>query len=294
MLFSLHEVCFGWYDEWCYLASKLGIAIQYHIVVEEEYMEQQKRLVALVTGGSRGIGAATAIALAERGYNVVITYRNKAARASDIVTHITQHGGRSLALACDVTQQVDVERLFAQVKAWGGHLDLLILNASGGLERDLVAADPAYPMHINRDAQLALVDGAIPLMGTGGTVVFVTSHWAHLYGQVEQIPAYAPVGESKYAGEQALRQRQPELTDKGIRLIVVTGDLIDGTINPKLLERSAPTVIEQRRHAIGATFGQLPTAAEMGEAIASAATDSTLPGGHTVIVGGSLETLLSL
>lgn len=257
-------------------------------------MEQQRRLVALVTGGSRGIGAATAIALAERGYDIVITYRNKAARADDVVTHITQRGGHSLALACDVTQQVEVERLFAQVKAWGGQLELLILNASGGLERDLVAADPEYPMHINRDAQLALVDRAMPLMLAGGTVVFVTSHWAHLYGQVAQIPAYAPVGESKYAGEQALRQRQPELTNKGIRLIVVSGDLIDGTITPKLLERSAPTVIDQRRHAIGATLGQLPTATKMGEAIADAATDATLPGGHTVIVGGSLESLLSL
>ncbi|MGI9058648.1 MAG: SDR family oxidoreductase [Ktedonobacteraceae bacterium] len=253
-------------------------------------MEEQRRSVALVTGGSRGIGAATAIALAERGYDVVITYRNKVARADDVVTHITQYGGRGLALACDVTQQVDVERLFAQVKAWSGRLDLLILNASGGLERDLVAADPQYPMHINRDAQLALVDGAIPLMVAGGTVVFVTSHWAHLYGQVEQIPAYAPVGESKYAGEQALRQRQPELTEKGMRLIVVTGDLVDGTITPKLLERSAPSVIDQRRHAMG----QLPTATEMGEAIAIAATDATLPDGHTVVVGGSLESLLSL
>ncbi len=256
-------------------------------------MEQQKRSVALVTGGSRGIGAATAIALAERGYDVVITYRNKAARASDIVTQITQQGGRSLALACDVTQQVDVEHLFTAVKAWGGHLDLLILNASGGLERDLVAADPAYPMHINRDAQLALLDGALPLMEAGGTVVFVTSHWAHLYGQVEQIPAYAPVGESKFAGEQALRQRQPELAAQGIGLIVVTGDLIDGTITPKLLERSAPNVIEQRRHALGTTYGKLPTATEMGAAIAAAATDTTFPSGHTVIVGGSLETLLS-
>jgi hypothetical protein len=39
----------------------------------------------------------------------------------------------------------------------------------------------------------------------GGVIVFVTSHWAHLYGQMEQLPAYKPIAESKYAGEQALR-----------------------------------------------------------------------------------------
>jgi hypothetical protein len=47
-------------------------------------------------------------------------------------------------------------------------------------------------MHINHDAQLALLDGALPLMPRGATVIFVTSHWAHRYGEVEQFPAYAP------------------------------------------------------------------------------------------------------
>src|SRR6185437_14331632 len=97
-----------------------------------------------------------------------------------------------------------------------------------------------YPMRINRDAQINAFHGALPLMTQGGVVVFVTSHWAHLYGQVEQIPAYEPVAESKHAGEVALRARKDELAARGIRLIVVTGDLIEGTITPKLLERTAP------------------------------------------------------
>ena len=74
----------------------------------------------------------------------------------------------------------------------------------------------------------------------------------------------------------------------GIRLLVVTGDLIEGTITPKLLERKAPGLASERREQIGA----LPTAATMGEAIAAAATDTTLPSGHIVVVGGSLESLL--
>lgn len=246
------------------------------------------RPVALITGGSRGIGAATALALAGHGYDVIITYRNKEARANEVIAQLTQRRVRGLALRCDVTQQAELAQLFNTVKAWNGHLDIVVLNASGGLERDLVAADPQYPMRINRDAQLALLDGALPIMPHGSTLVFITSHWAHLYGQVEQIPAYTPIAETKYAGEQALRARQKELDDQGIRLIVVTGDLIEGTITPRLLERSSPNGIGQWRNK----RELLPTATEMGVAIADAATDTTLPSGSTVVVGRTLESLL--
>ena len=245
--------------------------------------------VALVTGASRGIGAATALALAERGYDVAFTFRNKAARANEVATQIEMRGQHALPVGCDITQQDDVQRLFTNLKAWQDALDILVLNASGGMERDLLAEDPDYPMHINHDAQLALVQHALPLMTKGGTIVFITSHWAHLYGKMTQIPAYEPVAESKYAGEQALRAQKDSLAAHGIRLLVVTGDLIEGTITPKLLERAAPGLIEHRR----ATSGSLPTATEMGEAIALAATDSSLPSGHTVVIGGSLESQLS-
>ncbi len=246
------------------------------------------RPVALVTGGSRGIGAATVLALATRGYDVALTYRNKAARAEDVAAQVRHAHVRALALACDMTQPADRDRLAAELAAWTPRLDALVLNASGGLERDLLAADPDYPLHINRDAQLALVDAVRPLMRDGSVIVFVTSHWAHLYGRIPQIPSYGPVAESKYAGEQALRARQAEFTAAGIRLVVVTGDLIEGTITPKLLERSAPGLASSRRESIG----PLPTATEMGEAIASAAT-TPYPSGHTLVVGGTLEALLA-
>ena len=106
---------------------------------------------------------------------------------------------------------------------------------------------------------------------------------------MKQIPAYEPVAESKYAGEQALRAQQATLAERGIRLLVVTGDLIEGTITPKLLERAAPGLTQHRR----STIGPLPTATEMGVVIAQSATDSSLPSGHTVVIGGSLESQLS-
>lgn len=250
-------------------------------------METTTQLVALITGGSRGIGASTALDLADRGYDIIITYRNKSTRANEVVSQIEQRGRRGLALASDITREEDRGQLFASIKQWSNRLDVLVLNASGGMEQDLLEIDPDYPMHINRDAQVALLDAALPLMREGSVVVFVTSHWAHRYGKVTQLPHYEPVAASKYAGEQAIRARQAELQERGIRLVVVTGDLIEGTITPKLLERAAPGLAAERRSLAGA----LPTSQDMGEAIAAAAVDTSLPSGHLVVIGGSLDSL---
>ncbi len=251
-------------------------------------LKPETQHIALITGGSRGIGAETALVLAAHGYNIALTYRNKTARANEVITEVMHHGVRGLALPCDLTHYEDVAAFFEQLKQWAGHLDILVLNASGGLERELIAADPQYAMHINRDAQLHFLDAALPFMQSGSVIVFVTSHWAHLYGQIEQIPAYEPVAESKYAGEHALRVRQDEFVDKGIRLVVVTGDLIEGTITPKLLERTAPGLLNERRTRTGA----LPTAAEMGREIALTAMNESIPTGATVVVGEALQALL--
>jgi NAD(P)-dependent dehydrogenase (short-subunit alcohol dehydrogenase family) len=250
---------------------------------------QERRQAALVTGGSRGIGAATARALAAHGYDVAFTYRNKKTRADRVAAGVSALGVRALAVQSDITHSDEMAALYARIAEWSGRLDALILNASGGMERDLLAADPTYPMRINRDAQIMALDAALPLMKEGGVVVFVTSHWAHLYGQVEQIPAYEPVAESKHAGEVALRVRIDELAARGIRLVVVTGDLIEGTITPKLLERTAPGLEQDRRAALG----PLPTAEEMGRMIADAAVDPALPSGHIIVIGAPLDTVLA-
>lgn len=239
------------------------------------------RRIALITGGSRGIGAETALALAEDGFNIALTYRNKAARAQRVLTSLTQRGAQGLTLPCDLTHAEEVEQLFQHLGQWTDHLDALVLNASGGLERDQLASDSCYPMRMNCEAQVRFVDAALPLLACGSVIVFVTSHWAHFYETIAQIPVYEPIARSKYAGEQALRARQEEFDARGIRLAVVTGDVVEGTVTPQLLERFAPDLIERRR----ARMGRLPTAAEMGQAIAQSVTDTALASGSTSIVG---------
>jgi NAD(P)-dependent dehydrogenase (short-subunit alcohol dehydrogenase family) len=158
-------------------------------------------------------------------------------------------------------------------------IDALILNASGGLEK---GKPPNYAMQLNLEAQVHVVDSALPLMPDGGRIVFVTSHLAHFYGSRNITGAYEPVAASKYAGEQALRARRAEFANRGIHLVVVSADMIEGTITPRLLERMDRGTTQARREQVGA----LPTIDEFARAIADAAsvpepTDATVFVGNT-------------
>jgi NAD(P)-dependent dehydrogenase (short-subunit alcohol dehydrogenase family) len=229
---------------------------------------------------SRGIGAAVACLLAEGGADVVINYRSKDPRAQQVAAAVVALGRRALAVQADLTEATELQAMAGEVARAFGQLDLLILNASGGLEKD---RDPGYALRLNRDAQLATLDALLQLMPAGATVVFVTSHWAHFYGQRPLVDAYASVAASKRTGEDALRARLPERAERGVRLLVVSGDMIEGTITLKLIERVQPGVLEARR----AEAGRLPTIEEFARAIVSAATDPNLPSGHTVFVGAT-------
>lgn len=218
-------------------------------------MEPGNRHVALVTGASRGVGAAVAQKLAAAGANVVINYRSKEARAAEVAAVVGAMGRRVLAVQADLTQPAELTLLAERVGATFGQLNILVLNASGGLER---GHDPGYALRLNCDAQLATLDALLPLFGPQGVVVFVTSHWAHFYGQRPVIAAYEPVAASKRAGEDALRARSEALAARGVRLVIVSGDIIEGTITPKLLERATPGLLVARR----AEAGTLPTVEE--------------------------------
>lgn len=232
---------------------------------------------ALVTGSSRGIGADTVRYLAEAGASVVINYRNKEARALKLVAGIEAAGGTAIAIGADLTDAASVTDLFERVQArWGG-LDILVMNASGGMESGM-AED--YAMHLNRDAQVDLLAAALPLLAPGARVVFVTSHQAHFIRTVETMPEYLQVAMSKRAGEDALRDMIPQLTEAGVEFVVVSGDMIEGTITATLLERANPGAISARKDAAGRLYNVGEFAAE----VALAAVEP-VPAGNTRYVG---------
>ena len=236
--------------------------------------------IALVTGASRGIGAVTARVLAQAGAEVILNYRSKGSRAEKVATEIQAAGGKASTIQCDITLSREVDAMLGRIRREFGCLNFLILNASGGLEKN---KGEEYSMLLNCGSQLDLLKKSVPLLQPGGRVVFVTSHLAHFYGQKPVYPAYEPVAIGKLAGEKALRAMTPQLAANEITLIVVSGDMIEGTITPKLLNRTNRGLIEFRREQAG----RLPTVEEFGQAIAEAAADPQLQSGATVYVGGT-------
>ena len=191
--------------------------------------------VALVTGSSRGIGADTLGYFAEAGASVVVNFRNKEARALKIVDGIKANGGNAIAVGADLTDADSVKAMFEAAKAAFGELDILVMNASGGMEAGL---GEDYAMRLNRDSQLNLLKTALPYLKDGARVVFVTSHQAHFIRSTPTMPEYLPVALSKRAGEDALRDLIPTLAERNIGFVVVSGDMIEGTITATLLERA--------------------------------------------------------
>ncbi len=229
-------------------------------------MGQFEGKTAIVTGSSRGIGAEVAKLLAAQGAAVVVNYRQKAPRAKKVV-------------GADLTTQEGVHALVSAAMENFGALDLLVLNASGGME---TGVEENYALKLNRDAQVNMLNAAGLLMPEGSRVVFVTSHQAHFINTVPTMPEYEPVARSKRAGEDALRELIPALANHGISLVVVSGDMIEGTVTATLLDRANPGAIEARRAEAGKLYSVTEFAAEV-----SAMAGADVESGHTHYVGGA-------
>lgn len=232
---------------------------------------------ALVTGSSRGIGADTARYLAAAGAAVVVNYRNKAARAEKVVAEIEAAGGRAIAVGADLTDADSVDAMFEAAESAFGKIDVLVLNASGGMETGM---GEDYAMRLNRDAQLNVVERALPHLAEGARIIFVTSHQAHFIRTTPTMPEYEPVARSKRAGEDALREQLPVFDEAGVEFVVVSGDMIEGTITATLLERANPGAIAARKEDAGKLYNVAEFAAE----VALAAVEP-VPDDHTRYVG---------
>jgi len=240
----------------------------------------------LVTGGTRGIGKAIALHAADLGANLVVTYRDpaKKARADELAKEAATREVAILVERTDITEEADRTRLFEQIKARFGSLDGLILNAAGGLEAD---KGPDYPMLINRDAQLALVQAGRDLMPVGSWAIYMTSLWAHRYGELESLPGYGPVALTKHQAETDLRSMIPALAESQIKLGIVVGHLIEGTGAYIIFKRKSKAMIEQLTQEV--VGGKLPSSQDVAQATLEFFTQPTWPSGHTVFVGEVAE-----
>ena len=114
--------------------------------------------VAVVTGASKGIGASIAEHLAAEGASVVVNYSSSKAGADTVVKHITEKGGKAIAVQGDVSKSKDITKLFAETKSAYGKLDILVNNAGiyefGPL--DAIVNVRATSQHERNELSLAL------------------------------------------------------------------------------------------------------------------------------------------
>ena len=182
--------------------------------------------IILVTGASRGIGAATAVLAGERGYAVCVNYRQDKAAADAVVKTITDAGGRAIAIAADVSEEADVVRLFETVDDELGAITALVNNA-GILEKQARLVDMDADrwnriLKINVTGCFLCAREAVRRMSTrsggkGGAIVNVSSGAARLGAPGEYIDYAA----SKGAVDTLTVGLAKEVAEEGIRVNAV-------------------------------------------------------------------------
>ena len=192
--------------------------------------------VALITGGTRGIGKATALRLARDGADVVVNYSRNKESADSTVAELRALGVRADAMQCDVG---DREAVFAMVKDAGerfGHIDILVNSAARGLERPRPAID-SLPKHLHHTMDVNVFgpwfasQAVVPYMKDGGAIVNLLSP-----GSDRVLPRYAPVGVTKGALESLTKYLGVELAPRGIRVNAVSAGLVEGTDGVRVMD----------------------------------------------------------
>lgn len=242
--------------------------------------------IAVITGGSSGIGLATARRFVDEGAYVFITGR----RESELKKAKAAIGRNVATIQGDVTNLEDLDRLFAHIKAEKGVIDIVVASA-GFVEHQTI--ETATPEHfdktfaVNARAVFFTVQKALPLMTRGGSIVLVSSGM-HLKG----FPAHGTYAATKAAVRSFARTWAMELKDRGIRV----NTLSPGAIETPIIDGQFKTKAEAdgaREMFAGITpLGRIGRADEMASAIFFLASDeSSYSTGIDLIADGGITQL---
>jgi len=241
---------------------------------------------ALITGASRGIGAATALVLAERGFRVVVNYRSSAEQADDVVRAVAAAGGEAMAVRADVTEAGDVTAMLAEVERRWGRVDALVHNA-------LIPFDVTSFAELTWDQLGDKVDRELraAFLVTKAVVPGMTSRG---YGRLVYLSTglsrrprdgMITLGTAKAALDQFVRYVAMELAPQGITANLVAPATVDET---KVTEQLTADQMRQ----LGATnpMGRLVRTDEVASTVAFLVSeDSGFTTGHYLPVNGGLS-----
>ncbi|MEX1253016.1 MAG: SDR family oxidoreductase [Dehalococcoidia bacterium] len=243
--------------------------------------------VALVTGGSRGIGRACVLKLAQLGADVAVNYSRSAEDAEATAHEAAALGVRAATLQADMGDQKAVHELFGRVAQEFGRLDALVNSAARGLERPRGALE-SLPKHLRHTMDVNLfgpwfcAQEAAKLIAGGGAIVNLLSPGAERY-----LPRYAAVGVSKGALATLTTYLAVELAPRGIRVNGVSAGLVDDTDGVRMLPEE---LLERYRERVPA--GRLVRPEEVADAVAFLCSDAAamivgqvllVDGGYTLV-----------
>lgn len=242
--------------------------------------------VAIVTGASRGIGAATATELAARGAVVAVNYQNEdyRAEAEKVLATIEENGGRGRLVRADLRDAAERRHLVDYVRREEGRLDILVNNAAVYTRRsteDIDAAHLAEHFDTNFHGAVLTTRDAAPHLSDGGRIVYVSSGLARRIAATST--AYAA---TKAAIEAAARCQAAELGARGITVNAVAPGIVD----TQMLAGSLPTP-EERAALISVTaLGRIGQPRDIATVIAFlASADAGWITGQVIDVDGGLQ-----
>jgi enoyl-[acyl-carrier protein] reductase III len=184
-----------------------------------------KGKVALITGGSRGIGRAIVLKLASEGADVIINFLRKRSSAESVAESAREMGVTAHIIRANLAEPEKIEGMFADIKDKFGKLDILINNAASGVARNAMELEADawdWTMNVNARAALLCAQQAVKLMKDGGIIVNISSLGSRLV-----MPIYSAVGISKAALEALTRYLAIELADYGIRVNAVSAAAVE-------------------------------------------------------------------
>jgi 3-oxoacyl-[acyl-carrier protein] reductase len=231
--------------------------------------------VALVTGGSRGIGAAIAVALADAGAAVAVNYRERAEDANKVVAAITGEGGRAIAVAADVSQGAAVKAMVAQITNHLGPIDILVNNAGIAIVRgldELTEDDFDRTITINLKSAFLCTQAVVPSMRARqwGRIVNITSGAARGAGAIGPHYNASKAGMEGLTRGYAARLVKDGITVNSVAPSLIETDMMRGRTD---LARNIP-------------LGRMGQAAEVAQAVTMVLGNDYMTGQTIVLNGG--------
>src|SRR5437870_1877703 len=195
--------------------------------------------IALITGGSRGIGAAVALRLAAEGANVAITYAKDAKAASAVVKAIERAGQKAIAIQADATDADAVEAAVEKTVATFGRLDVLVNNAGTAIPKrfeETTLEEMDRVIDINVRGVFVATQAALKHMNDGGRIIMIGSS----VGERVLVPGLVPYSATKGAVKIFTQGLSREVGSRGITVNNVQPGPIDTDLNPAAGDWAVP------------------------------------------------------